>query len=98
MNKTISRLAVLFAGVMVIAACRKNSFLDQTVTSSLNEETTFTASTNSMAFLNAIYGDIGFAQDPRRFSSGGFAAGLEAASDEAEGPTASSSTGYVQFA
>ncbi len=80
------------------ASCKKDGFLDQSVTSSLNEQTTFADSANSMAFLNNIYTNIGFASDPRRFSGGGFAAGLDAASDEAEGPNASSSNGFVQFA
>lgn len=87
--------ALLLAGLL---SCKKNGFLDQTVTSSLDEHSTFSDSTNSMAFLNQIYVDIGFTQDPRRFSASGYAAGLEAASDEAEGPNASSSNGFVQFA
>jgi hypothetical protein len=79
-------------------SCKKNGFLDQTVTSSLNETTTFSDSTNSMAFLNNIYTSIGFASDPRRFNGGNYAAGLDASSDEAEGPNASTSNGFVQFA
>ncbi|RYY59863.1 MAG: RagB/SusD family nutrient uptake outer membrane protein [Chitinophagaceae bacterium] len=82
----------------VILSCSKNNFLDQTVTSSLNEETTFSDSTNSLAFLSQIYVDMGFSQDPRRFGGGGYAAGLDASSDEAEGPNASSTNGFIQFA
>ena len=84
--------------VCIVFSCNKNGFLDQTVTSSLNEETTFSDSANSMAFLNNIYGGIGFATDPRRFSGNNFAAGLDASSDEAEGPNASSVNGFIQFA
>ncbi len=91
-------LLVMTIPVTLVLSCSKNSFLDQTVTSSLNENTVFTDSTNSVAFLNQIYVDIGFAQDPRRFSGGNYAAGLDAASDEAEGPNASSSNGFIQFA
>src|ERR1700759_524787 len=84
--------------VLLLFSCSKSGFLDQTVTSSLTETSTFTDSTNSTAFLNNIYVQAGFASDPRRFSGGGYAAGLEAACDEAEGPNASSSNGFIQFA
>ena len=84
--------------VLLVTACSKSGFLDQTVTSSLNEKTTFSDSANSMAFLNNIYTNIGFASDPRRFSGSGYAAGLDASSDEAEGPNASSLNGFIQFA
>src|SRR5260221_3020638 len=91
-------LRVLAAAV---PACKKTGFLDQTVTTSLDETTTFTDSSNAMQFLNNIYSNIGFATDPRRFNSGSsnlWFAGLEAACDEAEGPNASSSNGFIQFA
>jgi len=81
-----------------IPACKKSGFLDQTVTTSLDETTTFTDSSNAMQFLNNIYSNIGFATDPRRFNGTGYAAGMEAACDEAEGPNASSSNGFIQFA
>lgn len=84
--------------VCIVFSCNKNDFLDQTETSNLNEKTTFSDSANSMAFLNNIYGGIGFASDPRRFSGSNFAAGLDASSDEAEGPNASSVNGFIQFA
>lgn len=83
---------------LLIMACSKSGFLDQTVTSSLNEKTTFSDSANSMAFLNNVYNNIGFATDPKRFSGTGYAAGLDASSDEAEGPNASSLNGFIQFA
>lgn len=95
MKRTIAPFVLIIAGLL---SCKKNGFLDQTVTSSLDEKSTFSDSANSMAFLNQIYVDIGFAQDPRRFSAAGYAAGLEAACDEAEGPNASSSNGFIQFA
>jgi len=89
---------LLGAAMAILPACSKTGFLDQTVTTSLNETTTFTDSANAMAFLNNIYSAAGFASDPRRFSGGSYAAGLEAACDEAEGPNASSSNGFIQFA
>ena len=89
---------ILGAAVAILPACSKTGFLDQTVTTSLDETTTFTDSANAMAFLNNIYSAAGFASDPRRFSGGSYAAGLEAACDEAEGPNASSSNGFIQFA
>ena len=97
MRKTLL-LPLLVTLCCVMLSCSKNSFLDQTVTSSLDEAATFSDSTNSIAFLTQIYVDMGFSQDPRRFSGGGFAAGLDAASDEAEGPNASSTNGFIQFA
>jgi hypothetical protein len=84
--------------LVIFSACQKSGFLDQTSTTSLNEASTFSDSANAMSFLNNIYANIGFASDPKRFSGGNFAAGLDAASDEAEGPNASSSNGFVQFA
>jgi hypothetical protein len=98
MKHTITPVALIAVMLATLLSCKKNSFLDQTVTSSLDEKATFSDSANSMAFLNQIYVDIGFAQDPRRFGGSGYAAGLEAASDEAEGPNASSSNGFIQFA
>ena len=89
---------ILGAAVAILPACSKTGFLDQTVTTSLDETTTFTDSANAMAFLNNIYSAAGFASDPRRFNGGSYAAGLEAACDEAEGPNASSSNGFIQFA
>jgi hypothetical protein len=88
----------MLLALFLVTSCTKSGFLDQTVTSSLNEQATFADSANSMAFLNNIYINIGFASDPKRFNGGNYAAGLDAASDEAEGPNASSTNGFVQFA
>ncbi len=89
---------LLALGLVLVLACNKTSFLDQTVTSDLDEKKTFSDSANSMAFLNNIYSNIGFATDPRRFGGSNYAAGLDASSDEAEGPNASSVNGFIQFA
>src|SRR3954465_12448380 len=95
-------IAVLTISVLMalVTACKKSSFLDQTVTSSLDENSTFSDSSNAMQFLNNIYVDIGFATDPRRFANlaNTYGGGLEAACDEAEGPNASSTNGFIQFA
>jgi hypothetical protein len=95
-------IAVFLTGALMamLTACKKTSFLDQTVTTSLDENSTFKDSSNAMQFLNNIYVNIGFATDPRRFSNtaGTFGAGLEAACDEAEGPNAASTNGFIQFA
>ena len=97
--KKLIFLGLLLSGLTaVLPSCQKSGFLDQTVTTNLNEQATFSDSANAMAFLNNIYGAIGFATDPRRYSGGGYAGGLEAACDEAEGPNASSSNGFIQFA
>lgn len=99
--KKLAIAALLFFGlVAVFNSCKKASFLDQTVTSSLDESSTFSDSSNAMQFLNNIYVNIGFASDPRRFTQSGanWAGGLEAASDEAEGPNAASTNGFIQFA
>lgn len=98
MRKGISLFVVTAAGIALLFSCTKSSFLDPTTTTSLNEGTTFSDSANATAFLNNIYVNVGFSIDPRRFSGGGFAAGLDAATDEAEGPNASSTNGFIQFA
>ncbi|HUP13561.1 MAG TPA: hypothetical protein VM187_15155, partial [Niastella sp.] len=99
--KKLAIAVLLFFGLAAVHfSCKKSGFLDQTVTSSLDEGTTFTDSSNAMQFLNNIYVNIGFATDPRRFTQIGasWGGGLEAASDEAEGPNAASTNGFIQFA
>ncbi|AYD47503.1 RagB/SusD family nutrient uptake outer membrane protein [Arachidicoccus soli] len=82
----------------LVASCNKTGFLDKTSTTSLDEASTFSDSANAIAFLNNIYTNIGFASDPRRFSGGNYAAGLDASCDEAEGPNSSSTNGFIEFA
>lgn len=94
MKKNSLFFLIFFVTAVIVSSCKKEGFLDQTVTTSLNDSTTFTDSVNAMAFLNNIYLNIGFASDPRRFGG----AGLDAACDEAEGPNTSASNGFVQFA
>jgi len=88
----------VLALLLTTEACKKNGYLSSTQTSSLDSTKVFTDSTYAMEFLNNLYVNIGFATDPLRFNGGAFAAGLEAACDEAEGPNASSSNGFTMFA
>ncbi|TDW96320.1 putative outer membrane starch-binding protein [Dinghuibacter silviterrae] len=81
-----------------MGACKKNGYLSSTVTSNLDSNAVFQDSTYAMEFLNNLYVNIGFATDPMRFNGGSYAAGLESACDEAEGPNASSSNGFTMFA
>ncbi|HTM97326.1 MAG TPA: RagB/SusD family nutrient uptake outer membrane protein [Pedobacter sp.] len=56
----------------VIVSCKKgDSFLDKKLTNTLNEETTFKDSINTIGFLTRIYTDIGFSFDPTRWEAGG---------------------------
>ncbi|HEY4289611.1 MAG TPA: RagB/SusD family nutrient uptake outer membrane protein [Puia sp.] len=103
-NGGMKRNALLLLIVVLTATapgCKKNGFLDQTVTTSLDETSTFTDSSNAMAFLGNIYSNMGFATDPKRFNAGAgsnWFAGLESACDEAEGPATPGPNGFLQFA
>jgi hypothetical protein len=81
----------LLLSVLLLAACN-DSFLDQTATTDLNEESVFADSAYATGFLTEIYADIGFDTDLDRFGEGG----LQCAADESE-PRASSniSTGLA---
>lgn len=101
MRKRTALFLGLIAMVVLLApgmACKKNGFLNATTTGNLDSTVVFTDSTYAMNFLNNIYTNVGFATDPKRFNGGSYAAGLDAASDEAEGPNASSSNGFTMFA
>jgi len=92
MKKVIFGAAV---ALCLLTACTKESFLEQTTTTDLNEAAVFSDSARAMDFLANIYSNIGFSFNPSRFNG---AAGLEACSDEAEGPLSTSITTYFQFA
>ena len=81
----------LLLSALLLAACN-DSFLDQTATTDLNEESVFADSAYATGFLTEIYADIGFDTDLNRFGEGG----LQCAADESE-PRASStiSTGLA---
>jgi hypothetical protein len=89
---------VFFSAAIIacfLAACTKENFLDKTTTTDLNEATVFGDSARSMDFLANIYSGIGFSSDLSRFNG---AAGLDACTDEAEGPLSANITTYNQFA
>ena len=85
--------ATLLSGVF-FSSCTKQ-FLDQTTTTDLNEESVFSDSARTIDFLTQIYTNIDFSFNPARFDG---RAGLDACSDEAEGPSASVVTAYNEFA
>ena len=92
MNKLLAAFAAI---LFLFCACTKQGFLDQTTTTDLNENSVFSDSARSMDFLAQIYSNIGYSFSLTRFSG---LAGLDACSDEAEGPSSSSVTTYTQFA
>jgi len=91
MKKVIFGAAI----ICLFAACTKESFLDKTTTTDLSEATVFSDSARSMDFLANIYASVDFSFSLTRFSG---AAGLDACSDEAEGPQSANVTTYTQFA
>lgn len=97
----VMRLKSIFAipvclclGMFTLISCGKKNFLDQTETTNLNEQTVFSDSARTVAFLTNIYIDIGFSESATRFGNGG----LDAACDEAEPQKSASITTSVQFA
>jgi len=84
----------LCLGIFTLVSCGKKNFLDQTETSNLDEQSVFSDSARTVAFLSNIYVDIGFAESATRFGNGG----LDAACDEAEPQKSASITTSVQFA
>jgi hypothetical protein len=81
--------------ICCVTACTKENFLDKTTTTDLDENSVFSDSTRSMDFLSNIYSNVDFSFSLSRFNG---AAGLDACSDEAEGPLSASVTTYSQFA
>lgn len=75
-------------------ACQKESFLDQTSSTDLDEKVVFADSAYTIDFLSGIYADIGFSSAPKRFGGGG----LDACTDEAEGAASGAINTYIQFA
>lgn len=93
MKKRKLLLFVTLAGAFLYS-CQKESFLDQTQSTDLNEQVVFADSTYTIDFLSSIYADIGFSAAPKRFGGGG----LDASSDEAEGASSGAVNTYIQFA
>ncbi len=85
---------ILFLVTAVLYSCQKENFLDKTQSTELNEKTVFLDSAYTMDFLTGIYTDVGFSTSPTRFGN----SGLDASSDESEGPASGSVNTYIQFA
>lgn len=79
---------------LVMYSCKKESFLDQTQSSELNEKAVFADSAYTINFLSGIYSNIGFSTWPKRFGGGG----LDASTDEAEGAGSGAINTFIQFA
>ncbi|MDP4210272.1 MAG: RagB/SusD family nutrient uptake outer membrane protein [Bacteroidota bacterium] len=81
-----------------ISSCKKESFLDQTQSTTLNEQTVFADSAYTMNFLNGIYSDVGFSSSPTRFSNIYTTyPGLESACDESEAYVSGGGNTFIQF-
>lgn len=86
-----------------LGSCVNASFLDETVTTTLDYNTIFSDSTYTEGFLSEIYREIGFTTKPDRFSIDHWGwrevfGGLQTSCDEAEFRTTSKVTTDVQFA
>lgn len=84
---------ILLLSMLGVVSCN-DSFLDQTATTDLNEESVFADSAYATGFLTEIYADIGFDSELDRFGEGG----LQCATDEAEPRASSRITTGVAFA
>jgi hypothetical protein len=93
MKKVFFSAFIIF--ICFTSACKKQNFLDKTTTTDLSEGAVFSDSSRSMDFLANIYASVDFSFSLSRFNG---AAGLDACSDEAEGPLSTSVTTYNQFA
>lgn len=84
-------LFIALCGVLV--SCNE-SFLDETVTTDLNEDVVFADSAYATGFLTDIYSNVGFDTEMTRFGNGG----LQVACDEAEFKQSSSISTGMSFA
>jgi len=96
-------ISVLLSSLLAGVSCSDQGFLDETVTTDLNQKVVFSDSTYTAGFLNQIYEQIGFDTDPVRFSTTAFGwttfyGGLQTASDEAKFRRTSTITTDVMFA
>lgn len=94
MKKLYLLLTAALLSVVLFYSCKKENFLDKTQSTDLNQQTVFADSAFTMDFLNAIYANLDFSVYPTRFGN----AGLDAASDESEGPLSSAVNTNIQFA
>nr|WP_319510286.1 RagB/SusD family nutrient uptake outer membrane protein [uncultured Draconibacterium sp.] len=97
--KRIIYPVIVLMGIWFMVSCNSADFLDETVTTDLDEATVFSDSTYTTAFLTDIYTNIGFASNFDRFNDWGTSSGgLQTACDEAEPRQLSAITTDVQFA
>lgn len=82
MNKKRSIIFAFFVFLVgfYMTSCKKQTFLDKTVTTDLYEHTVFSDSVNAMDFLTALYIPMNISFDPQRFGN----SGLESCTDEAQ--------------
>lgn len=92
--KKISFILVIALVGVFLYSCQKESFLDKTQSSDLNEAAVFADSAYTISFLSGIYEPIGFSTHPKRFGGGG----LDACTDESEGSGVGSINTFIQFA
>ncbi len=71
---------IILITVLIFAACKKGSVLDNTSNNALNEQTVFSDSVNTISFLTRIYDDEGFAFQKIRWENGA----QEQATDDSE--------------
>lgn len=92
MRKNYYGLLVVLLFLAILSSCQ-DDFLDQTVTTDLDEKAVFSDSSYTTAFLTDIYIGIGFSSYPGRFNSGG----LQTATDEATPRILNTTTTDLQF-
>ncbi|MDP4187739.1 MAG: RagB/SusD family nutrient uptake outer membrane protein [Bacteroidota bacterium] len=92
MKKTYVVTVFCLLVILSIISCTKESFLDKTQSTTLNEQTVFADSAYVMNYLNSIYGNVGFSSSPSRYTCG-----LESACDESEPSVAGAGNTVIQF-
>ncbi len=91
MKKNIFLVMLIFT-LGLMGACESKEFLEETQTTDLYEETVFSDSTYTTAFLTEIYTRVGFSTNPDRFYGG-----LQTSCDEAELKATPNITTDIQF-
>lgn len=94
MKKLMYYIFIVCGGLWFTTACESGGFLDETETTDLDQQTVFSDSTYTTAFLTDIYTGIGFDTELGRFGSGG----PQTATDEAEPKKLANITTDIQFA
>lgn len=76
----MKKYLIILSVIVLFAACKKGSILDNTSNNALNEQTVFADSVNTISFLTRIYDDEGFAFNKIRWENGA----QEQATDDSE--------------